>query len=152
MKSLFHISAIQDVVYLYSLGFSCPSSSVSSEHPSRHFPIVLAPFGMLSSFVQIQLNCVLPCSRCGVGMTAVVFWQLHHPVDSFTPLKSLSVNYCWTQVGRKYCTDGTKNLLVIMKSNCDVCGHSYISLILLPHLRTTIHCIWLCVRHCSGLP
>ena len=102
-------SALQIQVYLYSsLGCSCPSSS---DLPPGIFPAIFPSCWLLlaRSPACSRTVCVLQCSRCAVGVTSIVIWQLHHPVDSFTPTKSLSVNYCRTQGGRKYCTDGTKD-------------------------------------------
>lgn len=161
MKSWFRTSAIHSDSSLFVLLLRFLLSQFLrpfSEHPSSHSPVALAPFGLLSSFVQTQLSRVLQCSRCGVGVTSGVFWPLHYPVTQSHPWSlwiRTTVELKWED---SIAQMGLRILLVVMKSNCDVCGHSlhhFSDISAAPKtiiIRTTIHYIWLCIRHCSGLP
>lgn len=99
-------SALQILVCLYSsLGCSCPSPS---DLPPGIFPatcprcwLPLARSPACSRTVCVLRVCCRGDIRCVLAFA--------HPVDSFTPTKSLSVNCCRTQGGRKYCTERTKD-------------------------------------------
>ena len=106
MKSSFHLSALQILVYLHSsFSLSCPCPldifHVASFQPLSH--------PACSPARSCQTWMCHSVSRCGIGITSIVFWQLHYPVDLPTLPKSFSVTCCGTPVGRTYCSDGTKD-------------------------------------------
>lgn len=156
-----HIShAIQIVVYLYSaLGFSCPSfSDLSQSILLAISPLHLLP--LACSLALFRPNWIVFSS----APREVSGWRLVFSGSRITQLThshpwSL---WIWTIVELKWeesiAQMGLRILLVIMKSNCDVCRyslHCFSDTSATPKtviIRTTIRCIWLCIRHCSGLP